>query len=90
MSDFVKRAAGLSDQYLSALADSQEQFLKSLTSFPAWTPKAAPTAFPPAASLAPELPTPQELIEANFAFATKLLKQQKDFTEKLIAATTQG
>ena len=33
------------------------------------------------------LPSPKEVVEANFAFAAKLLKQQKDFTEKLVAAT---
>jgi hypothetical protein len=38
--------------------------------------------------IAGELPTPKEVVEANFAFAAKLLKQQKDFTEKLVAATS--
>jgi hypothetical protein len=82
MSDYVKRANGLADQYLTALAESQEQFLKTLTTFSAWAPKV------PAAELATGLPTPKEVVEANFAFASKLLKQQKDFTEKLVAATT--
>ena len=82
MSDYVKRASGLGDQYLAALAESQEQFLKTLTTFSAWTPKA------PAADFAAGLPTPKEVVEANFAFAAKLLKQQKEFTEKLVAATT--
>ena len=81
MSDYVKRANGVADQYLAALAESQEQFLKTLTAFSSWAPKAA-------APVAAELPTPKEVVEANFAFAAKLLKQQKDFTEKLVAATT--
>jgi hypothetical protein len=79
MSDYVKRASGLGDQYLSALAEGQEQFLKNLTAFSAWKV--------PLPEAAAELPTPKELVEANFAFAVKLLKQQKDFTEKLVAAT---
>ena len=37
MSDYVKKASGVGDQYLSALAESQEQFLKTL-SFSAWVP----------------------------------------------------
>ena len=49
-------------------------------------PAAAPVA-PFAAPFAAELPTPKEVVEANFAFASKLLKQQKDFTEKFLAAT---
>ena len=85
MSDYVKRATGVGDQYLTALAESQEQFLKTLTTFSALVPKVP-------ASTVPEffagLPTPKEVIEANFVFAAKLLKQQKDFTEKLIAATS--
>ncbi|HVG72054.1 MAG TPA: hypothetical protein VM819_14150 [Vicinamibacterales bacterium] len=84
MSDYVKRANGVADQYLAALAESQEQFLKTLTAFSSWVPKAPAAAAPVTA----ELPTPKEVVEANFAFAAKLLKQQKDFTEKLVAATT--
>jgi hypothetical protein len=83
MSDYVKRAGGVGDKYLAALAESQEQFLKTLAAYSAWVPK-APAAVPDAG----ELPTPKEVVEANFAFAAKLLKQQKDFTEKLVAATT--
>ena len=85
MSDYVKRATGAADQYLTALAESQEQFLKTLTAFSAWVPKTPATPVP---EFVAELPTPKEVVEANFAFAAKLLKQQKDFTEKLVAATT--
>jgi hypothetical protein len=85
MSDYVKRASGVGDQYLSALAESQEQFLKTLAAFSAWAPKVPAPAAP---DFAVELPSPKEVVEANFAFAAKLLKQQKDFTEKLVAATT--
>ena len=85
MSDYVKRATGLGDQYLTALAETQEQLLKTLTAFSAWVPKTPTTPVP---EFLAELPTPKEVVEANFAFAAKLLKQQKDFTEKLVAATT--
>ena len=85
MSDYVKRASGFGDQYLTALAESQEQFLKTLATFASWVPK-VPT--PKTPELAIEVPTAKEVVEANFAFATKLLKQHKDFTEKLVAATS--
>ena len=85
MSDYVKKATGVGDQYLSALAESQEQFLKTLSTFSAWVPKAQVATAP---EFAAALPTPKEVLEANFAFAAKLLKQQKDFTEKLVAATS--
>ena len=85
MSDYVKRASGVGDQYLSVLAESQEQFLKNLAAFSTWIPK-VPAA--PVPEFGAQLPSAKEMVEANFAFAAKLLKQQKDFTEKLIAAAT--
>jgi hypothetical protein len=85
MSEYVKLATGAGDQFLAALAESQETFLKSVTAFSSWTPAPQPVAAP---AFAAELPTVKEMAEANFAFASKLLKQQKDFTEKLIAATS--
>ena len=84
MSEYLKQATEAGDQYLSALAESQEQFLKAVSAASAWVPK-VPT--PPAPAFVATLPTAREVVEANFAFAAKLLKQQKDFTEKLIAAT---
>lgn len=85
MSEYVKQASSAGEQYLSALAESQEQFLKAMSSFTSMMPK-VPAA--PVPAFATELPTPKEIVEANFAFAAKLLKQQKEFTEKLFAAST--
>jgi hypothetical protein len=86
MSEYVKLATGAGDQYLAALAESQETFLKSLSAFSStWTPVQAPVAVP---AFAAELPTAKEVVEANFAFASKLLKQQKEFTDKFFAATS--
>jgi len=78
--NFVKLATEAGDQYLAALAETQEAFLKSLAALS--TPPPPPPAFTPA------LPTFQEMAEASFAFTQKLLKQQKDFTEKLFATAT--
>ena len=86
MAEYVKLATGAGDQFLSALAETQETFLKSVSAFSSsWTPVQAPVAAP---AFAAELPTPKEVLEANFAFASKLLKQQKDFADKFFAATT--
>ena len=86
MSEYVKLATGAGDQFLAALAESQETFLKSLSAAASsWPPAPQPVAAP---AFAAELPSPKEVIEANFVFASKLLKQQKDFTEKFFAATS--
>ena len=87
MSEYVKLATGAGDQFLAALAESQETFLKSVSAFSAWTP-VPPQPVAPVPAFAAELPTAKELVEANFAFAGKLLKQQKEFTEKFLAATS--
>jgi hypothetical protein len=85
MSNYVKLATDAADQYLAAVEESQEQFLKYVKTIAAWTPAVAPTPMP---GLPPDyLPTPREISEANFAFAAKLLKQQQAFTEKLLATT---
>jgi hypothetical protein len=85
MSEYAKLATNAGDQYLATLAEAQDTFLKSMEPFTQMT-----SAFPkmPASSLAPHMPTMAELAEANFAFASKLLKQQKKFAEKLFATTT--
>ena len=84
MSNYLKLAAEAGDQYLTALAEGQDQFLKTISTFASWTPAASlPT--PPFAA---DLPTPKEIAEANFAFASKLLKQQKAFAEKLLTTNT--
>lgn len=85
MSNYSKIAAEAGDKYLTALAESQEQILKSLSGFSSWAP-ALPSI--PTPALAADLPTPKEIAEANFAFAAKLLKQQKAFAEKLFATST--
>ena len=85
MSDYVKFATSTGDQYLSAMAEMQDTFLKSMTPFKqmaSWFPKA------PATSFIPELPTAAEITEANFEFVSKWLKQQKKFADKFFATTS--
>ena len=85
-SEYAKIATEAGDQYLAALADTQEQFLKYLKAFAAWAPPAAPLTMMSWFSRG-TLPSPSEIISANFAFAEKLLKQQQAFTEKFFAAS---
>jgi len=68
------------------LSEMQENFLKASSAFAAkFTP---PTpAFEIPAAVAAAVPTPAEVTEASFAFAQKLLKQQKSFSEKLFATS---
>jgi hypothetical protein len=87
MSNYVKLATDAGDQYLAALAEAQENFLKASAAFTARFTGSVPAVETPAAFTA-QFPTAQEVSEAGFAFATKLLKQQKSFTEKLLAAAT--
>ena len=87
MSSYVKLATDAGDQYLASLAEMQENFLKATTALAANSPPTTPIETP-ACSCCRGLPTAQEVTEATFAFAQKLLKQQKSFAEKLLAAST--
>jgi len=89
MSSYVKLATDAGDQYLSSLAEMQENFLKATSAFAAkFTPPTAIETPPAFAAAAANVPTPQEVTEASFAFAQKLLKHQKTFAEKMLAAST--
>lgn len=85
MSEYVKYATSAGDQYLAALSEMQDAFLKSLAPFSQMT---ATMPKMPAAANMPELPTLAEVSEANFAFTNKLLKQQKKFTDKFFDTTS--
>lgn len=82
MSDYVKFIASAGDKYLKAIAEGQESYLKYAAAYSEWLSK-APTF--PVPGFAAEIPTPRELSEAGFDFVTKSLKQQKDFSDKLLA-----
>lgn len=89
MSNYVKLATDLGDQYLANLSEMQENFLKASATFASkFTPPVAVPAIELPAAFAAAVPTPAEVTEASFAFAQKLLKQQKSFAEKLLASST--
>jgi hypothetical protein len=81
MTTYGKIAADAGDQYLAAMSQAQENFINAIATSMAWAPPA------PVATASPDFPTPQEMIGVSFGFAQKLLKQQQDFAEKLVAAT---
>ncbi|MDX1563175.1 MAG: hypothetical protein R3305_09625 [Gammaproteobacteria bacterium] len=85
MSEYTKIATSIGDQYLDALAETQETFLKAWAPATEWASKVK---VPQAPGFAADFPTLAEITEANFAFTSKLLKQQKKFAEKLFANYT--
>jgi hypothetical protein len=87
MSSYVKLATDAGDQYLAKLAELQEAFLKNAAAFTAQLPAVTPPAVEIPAAFTATFPTPQEVTEASFAFAQKLLKQQKIFAEKFASAS---
>jgi hypothetical protein len=86
MSSYAKLAGEAGDKYLTALGEFQDNFLKSIA-VGAERIKAATTAAAVTPAFDFPMPTPAEIAEANFAFAQKVLKQQKSFVEKVVAAT---
>jgi hypothetical protein len=84
MSNYVKLATEASDSYFAALTETQENFLKSVAAYTSFLPVV------PAANAHsyPDVPTMQEINEANFSFAQKFLRQQQEFVERFIAAST--
>ena len=84
MSNYGKLVAERTDQYFATLDAAQQNFLQSIATYSASLP-VSPLSPPQAI---PGLPTVQEIIEASFAFAQKLLSQQQSFMQKLLSATT--
>lgn len=84
MLNYTKMFADAGDQYLATLGEMQENFLKARTALSAKLPAPPPVENP----FASVFPSAQDMTEASFAFAQKLLKQQKSFAEKLLATST--
>jgi hypothetical protein len=78
MSMYAKFAAEAGDQYLEAMGQTQDNFLNAIAISKTWAP---------AIPVEPDFPTPQEIIDVSFGFTQKLLKQQQDFVERLIASS---
>jgi hypothetical protein len=75
--EYLKAATEIGDRYLSMVADAQESFLK-------YRRLMVDSVFPPALLRLDTLPTPSEMLTANFEFAEKLLKTNQAFAERLL------
>jgi hypothetical protein len=85
MSDYVKVASEAGDQLIASIAETQDSMLQAMAPYKEWAQTQSNMA-PPAFSA--DMPTMHEITEAQYAFAAKLLKQQKKFTEKLFSAVS--
>lgn len=85
MSDYIAEAKKATEQYLTALAKVQDDFVKAVAEFVKHAPK-APEGFelPKFDVPAVDLPSPREVSDVSFEFAEKLLTQQRTYTDKLI------
>lgn len=86
MSEFMKQNAEATEQYLTFLAQTQEQILentrKAAENFKAPEVPAEFAAQVETPAFLKDLPTPRELTEAAFNFTEKLVAQQKSFMER--------
>jgi hypothetical protein len=88
MASFAKMVTDAGEQYLSTLNEMQENVLKATAAYQArMAAMPTPATAPGVDKFMAAVPSPQELMDASFAFSEKLLKQQKSFTEKLLAAS---
>lgn len=76
----------------ATLAKAQEQSLEALKEAQAFSLRSYETALgllpnDPTFGLAASIPTPREAIESSFAFAEKVLEQQKQFALQLTELT---
>ncbi|WP_155942936.1 hypothetical protein [Mycobacterium sp. 141] len=79
MSDYTEIANHLTDQWIASLERATivlpdlEESLKALSTFPAIS-----------VGEVPSLPSPKEVVEANYAIAQRLLAAQRDFALAVI------
>ena len=75
MSNYVQVADKAGDRYLAAVAESQENVLRSLAAWSRWTPQPA---------FAADFSALREMTTAAFGFFERMLDQQKTFAEKFL------
>jgi hypothetical protein len=87
MTDYIAEANKATEQYLTALAKTQDEFVKAVEAFVKQIPALpeSPVALP---TPAVELPSAGEVTAVSFDFAEALLAQQRATTDKLIAVLT--
>jgi hypothetical protein len=83
MSNYLNLAAEAGDKYLAMLAQSQDQIIEFVRSSRELMPH-VPASYGAQFSEMPfPVPSPRDLADAQFEFASRLLKQQEGFTRKL-------
>jgi hypothetical protein len=82
---YIEVVTQTSEAVLKAITESQEQFLGLAKQAAEAAPKVPDFAAAAAPAGAVDLPSPQELVEASFDFAGKLLANQKAFADKYLA-----
>ena len=82
MTDYVAEANKATQQYLDALAKTQEEFVKAIETFMKQLP-----ALPQSPVTAPvgDLPSAGEVSTVTFDFVEKILAQQRATTDRLIS-----
>lgn len=87
MTSIAQSTAELQDRFFDSIEQSQTLVLEGVKAWSDAAGKLAPDV--PAATLPPlpaDLPTPQELVGAQFDFAERLLATQREFVQQLAAA----
>ena len=85
MTDYFAEATKTTEQYLAALAKTQDDFVAAVEAFV----KQIPALPQPAVALpAVDLPSAGDVTAVSFDFAEKMLAQQRATTDKLIAVLT--
>ena len=92
MSNYPHVAAEAGDQYLAMLAQGQDQFIEFVRSSREMMPQmpqmpGMPEGFAPQM---PAMPSARDFADAQFSFATKLLKQQEDFLRQMYKLPSGG
>jgi len=89
MSNYPNVAAEAGDKYLEMLAEGQDRFVEYVRSAREYIPQVPPqfaAQFPaqaPAAPFAFAAPSARDFADAQYKFATKLLKQQESFMRQI-------
>ncbi|MEO5832197.1 MAG: hypothetical protein ABIR83_02370 [Nakamurella sp.] len=82
MSDYTVQAQKAAESYLSTVAKAQDDLIKTVTAFVEQLPKNTEMPGAPDA----DVPTPSEVTAVSFDFAEKMIAQNRNYTEQLLAA----
>ena len=84
MTTYVELSMAAQEQVLAAVKQSQELALAGVE---LWASTVAPLAKGRQIPVPFETPAPKDVVASSFGFAEQLLASQKDFAEKVVAAS---